>query len=255
MIVYKYLHPDRIDVLRNGLIRFTQPAALNDPFETRPNLREIRRFFQTLHRNAEGVIPTEDDLRGTQEAISETFGRWNEDNASDLVFLSLSRNRNNLLMWSHYCDCHRGFVMGFDADHPFFSVTKKGAKDSLSEVVYSPRRPVMPAPDQDFDLFFSEKINILTKSHHWAYEKELRMCASPNAADEIIAETSGEPIYLFKFPDESVAEVILGQRMAGEDQRLLAGIVRKKYRSARLYRTGLNDSQYDLDVVPYSHEV
>lgn len=34
MIVYKYLRPERIDVLKNSLIRFTQPAALNDPFES-----------------------------------------------------------------------------------------------------------------------------------------------------------------------------------------------------------------------------
>ena len=36
MIVYKYLPPSRIDVLEDSRIRFTQPAALNDPFETFP---------------------------------------------------------------------------------------------------------------------------------------------------------------------------------------------------------------------------
>src|SRR2546421_10408183 len=102
MIVYKYLSSDRIDVLQNGVIRFTQPAALNDPYESRPNLCEFRRSIERALRDASGVIPTADDLHGIQEAISETFGRLNEDNASGLVFLSLSKNRNNLLMWSHY---------------------------------------------------------------------------------------------------------------------------------------------------------
>lgn len=36
MIFYKYVIPERIDVLLNGMIRFTQPTALNDPFELRP---------------------------------------------------------------------------------------------------------------------------------------------------------------------------------------------------------------------------
>lgn len=36
MELFKYLHPDRIDVLQNGTLRFSQPSALNDPFELRP---------------------------------------------------------------------------------------------------------------------------------------------------------------------------------------------------------------------------
>lgn len=86
------------------------------------------------------------DLLGTQKTISETFGRWNEDNASDLVFLSLSKNQNNLLMSSHYCDCHRGFIVGFDATHPFFTLAAQGRKSALRKVNYSRFRPIMPAP-------------------------------------------------------------------------------------------------------------
>jgi hypothetical protein len=35
-LVYKYVTQDRIDVLQNLTIRFTQPSALNDPFELNP---------------------------------------------------------------------------------------------------------------------------------------------------------------------------------------------------------------------------
>src|SRR2546423_14635396 len=44
-IVYKYISSNRIQILESGLIRFTQPAALNDPFETLPNLDEMRAHF------------------------------------------------------------------------------------------------------------------------------------------------------------------------------------------------------------------
>lgn len=33
MNFYKYAPEERIDILQNCLIRFTQPRALNDPFE------------------------------------------------------------------------------------------------------------------------------------------------------------------------------------------------------------------------------
>jgi len=36
MLIYKYVVPDRIDILENGNIRFTQVDALNDPFESYP---------------------------------------------------------------------------------------------------------------------------------------------------------------------------------------------------------------------------
>ena len=36
MSLYKYLLPERIDVLRNAKIRFSQHMALNDPFEMKP---------------------------------------------------------------------------------------------------------------------------------------------------------------------------------------------------------------------------
>lgn len=41
MSLYKYLPPDRIDILRDRRIRFTQHMALNDPFEMKP-------FFELL---------------------------------------------------------------------------------------------------------------------------------------------------------------------------------------------------------------
>ncbi|MFQ2730618.1 hypothetical protein ACK3YQ_08160 [Aeromonas caviae] len=36
MLLYKYLPPERIDVLKNRSIRFSQPIAFNDPFEFKP---------------------------------------------------------------------------------------------------------------------------------------------------------------------------------------------------------------------------
>ena len=37
MILYKYFPAERIDILENLQIRFTQPNAMNDPFEARPD--------------------------------------------------------------------------------------------------------------------------------------------------------------------------------------------------------------------------
>ena len=40
-MLYKYLAPERIDVLQKRRIRFTPPGAFNDPFEFRPVLKTL----------------------------------------------------------------------------------------------------------------------------------------------------------------------------------------------------------------------
>lgn len=41
MPLYKYVTAERIDVLQNGLIRFSQPSALNDPWDMRPHVERV----------------------------------------------------------------------------------------------------------------------------------------------------------------------------------------------------------------------
>lgn len=41
MALYKYVIPDRIDILERTLIRLTQPFVFNDPFECFPYIRDI----------------------------------------------------------------------------------------------------------------------------------------------------------------------------------------------------------------------
>ena len=41
MPLYKYVTAERIDVLQNGLVRFSQPSALNDPWEMRPHVERL----------------------------------------------------------------------------------------------------------------------------------------------------------------------------------------------------------------------
>jgi len=41
MKLYKYLSAERIDVLTNCRIRYTQPGAFNDPFEAKPYITTI----------------------------------------------------------------------------------------------------------------------------------------------------------------------------------------------------------------------
>ena len=49
-IVYKFLPKERITYLENELLRITQPAELNDPFEVLPATPTIEDFLEILEK-------------------------------------------------------------------------------------------------------------------------------------------------------------------------------------------------------------
>jgi hypothetical protein len=183
MIVYKYLHPYRIEVLENGAIRFTQPGALNDPFETMPCFSEYKEYRkETIEKQYGGVLPSviismlpsiiDEQIANTPKQVGEYF-----------VMLSLTKKNNNALMWAHYSNSHEGFVIGFGSNSPFFEPRKGKGVDGLREVKYSTMRAVLPKgglaslggdelKNANEDFFF-------TKSDDWGYEEELRILAHP----------------------------------------------------------------------------
>ena len=82
MLVYKYLPPERIDVLRVGRIRFTPPSALNDPFECAPTFdtsSTIEDLRKTLLDKSRGMLSeflaqpglSEEDKQSAREVVDQ----------------------------------------------------------------------------------------------------------------------------------------------------------------------------------------
>ena len=162
--------------------------------------------------------------------------------------LSLTRKRNNLLMWSHYANAHQGFVIGFDTDNPFFKNDKTPRTITpLWEVNYSEKRPMVPEFEQcGGDL---TQLVFLTKSNHWSYEEELRMFAQPKAAAKTVEVGYGPPIYLLEFPKQCVGEVIFGFQMKEQLTERISKIIQKHYPNAKLFQACLHETDFDLDIV------
>lgn len=258
MIVYKYVIPDRIDVIESGCIRFTQAAALNDPFDIYPcfslfneslkersrNLlkREGARFKARAFVAGELMIP---------KMVRQHTLEFQRELAHSYPMLSLTKERNNLLMWSHYAGAHRGFVIGFDSENQFFHREKPRRMTPLSEVRYSSKRFVLPRFEECMQSNAVHEQLLLTKSEHWAYEEELRMFAQPKAADVVLKGKDGLDIYLFKFPPECLREIIFGHQMQQTFKQKISDIAVKLYPNVELFETRLNEAEFDLDVIPY----
>jgi len=124
--------------------------------------------------------------------------------------LCATRNKNNLLMWSHYSQNHRGVVLGFRPDFINGSFLT-----SFDEVIYSDIRPSFEGPiidhlfecgnDDSFDIKQFIKSIFYSKSPHWGYEEELRI-AIPNAI------RPGSTARFLNFLPYELSEIYLGCR-------------------------------------------
>jgi hypothetical protein len=164
-VLYKYLPPDRIDILENMKICFSPPSKFNDTFDSHYLVPKSQgstgKIVRTLLKNRLGIF-------------------------------CLTEQPNNHLMWVHYAKNHTGFVLGFDAPASFFREDRR----ALHKVVYQEGPDVFSEPDANVCLH---------KSIKWEYEQEWRcirefqpsesrlMDIEPNLITHIIIGSQMEP--------------------------------------------------------------
>jgi hypothetical protein len=145
--------------------------------------------------------------------------------------LCLTEKPDNLLMWAHYSDCHRGLVLEFDESHSFFNQRKSETDELryLRKVIYSAQRPVIRLPNLTYEDL------CLTKSLEWEYEQEWRIIVALQDADATI-ERSLHNICLFKIPVECITAIILGARATDETRDAVIDLLNsdEKYSHIRL---------------------
>ena len=246
MILYKYVSAERIDILQNQLIRFTQPNALNDPFEARPNFHATiegfaREFANTIRQNP-GMW--EDCRRVTQTNLDQQLFadtiEGNPDNAAQLYrslgrqpplpellgksyglpdklykevynlvgILSLSETPDNLLMWAHYAEGHTGFVLMFDGSHDFF---KGDNPDPEIARGFAKPEPVQYKSERPRTPIEDPPLEILLiKGSDWKHEKEWRYLKHLEDADERCKDANNLDANLFRLPPKCIRSVTLG---------------------------------------------
>lgn len=184
MRLYKYVTAERIADLLAGSIRFTQPGAFNDPFEMPAfKKRQAERLLAGLLAQTTDILaqatanPTSPPPaafilpmfywqapRGPEIADAEAARKVIEKlDSIDKRFgvLSLTGAPDNLLMWAHYADEHKGAVIEIDIEHPEFTAGLPG-KDGFQQaraVRYTLLRPKLPLSDEVLmDHFFTNYV-------------------------------------------------------------------------------------------------
>lgn len=120
-----------MDIFANIQLWFSAPKDFNDPFDCKlvPNISSIQSFAHTIAEKQRVVNNDNSEL--IENTILQT------PNMQDLVkeataevmngcgILSLTKTNNDILMWSHYADSHKGICLEFDVtrDCDFFYIS------------------------------------------------------------------------------------------------------------------------------------
>lgn len=250
---YKYLPFDEgsLKVITEGTIKFSCPLDFNDPFDCLPcfdmdsieGLRLSR--YSDLGKQIQQIKPAtriQNRSKWKQSLRNQVqSGDFFRGLQSEMGVLCLSKNPLNTLMWSHYADFHRGFVVEFRI--PFYSrdmvvriQAARGERIIPHPITYSSTRPTVGINIKDKHQL-SEDL-LFTKSEQWRYEEEHRA----------VVPDRGPGIYPYE-RDEILTGVIGGMKMNEENFRRLqqaVDMLNQRGLSIGCYKATASDSDYSL---------
>ncbi len=276
-MLFKYTKYSRaIDILKTGKVRFTQPSDFNDPFELRPEFQLLsqediaalppvvdadgneipgshilttevmQRIMAPVVSYIERKSPPAPNTLGLSYLIdNNAIGRDYYD--QNFGIFSLTETHDNLLMWAHYADYHKGVTLGFDEQHPFFSGPEIAPNTPrLNRVEYNSKRPVISLATKNTPQVF------LRKSPEWSYEREWRVVRPLSEASEVVPREGLAPIYIFDVPVAAIKIVITGAMMAADEYQNICSYCASSEATKHisLHHMQLSKEEYTLDTFP-----
>jgi hypothetical protein len=148
-MIYKY-RPININTLKsllNNNLYCSNPIYFNDPFDANSTIDFSDDFYtnpldyfnrlmlnenekvnpKAVYdiRNATKEFVEKKDLDSIKKFMLDVFlSAYDAEGKYDIGIVCFSRTFNNILMWAHYADEHKGIVLGFDQNFFPFKVAR-----------------------------------------------------------------------------------------------------------------------------------
>lgn len=246
---YQPFIDERMRVFTHGELFFYSPATLNDPFDSKvefdfDNLSEedIIQFLEkaakhgTLRFDIEHVLK---NIRDSEDNSKHNLKKQALENLQPeidaLGLLCLSTINDDILMWSHYADKHKGFCLQFDK-------AKLEAWQCCKPIDYDDKFLTF----REFNNAFPEdnekvaRLLLLRKSGHWVCESEWRIIVKPED------DNSGSRYY--KFPEEILIGVIFGCQMTDDRKRIIKDFLKNRKSHIQFYEAKKKENEFGLKI-------
>jgi hypothetical protein len=107
---------------------------------------------------------------------------------------------DSVLMWSHYADHHRGFIVGIDTSD---------IQDILHEVTYSEKYPTLKEVNDAQEKTQLHALFLARKHPDWHYEKEWRIILQDT--DPLLkTDPTDQSRFYLQLPPQSIREIYTG---------------------------------------------
>jgi len=198
--LYKYCayNTNSLSILINKKIWVAKPDSFNDPFDCKirfkpeMNPEAFRKYLDRTGR-------TSGNLHKDYEIFQEVLQKFRDIDIQNLGVFSMSQIKDNILMWSHYANQHKGFCIGFVRK----SDNLLGDIDKTQPVEYDCNYPEVDPLDENgnYDQSIFTKM-LFTKAKDWEYEKEWRLTYDEGDREEPLPADISSIIFGLRMPDE-----------------------------------------------------
>lgn len=249
-VLYKYRawsNPFHRKLIKDQELFLASPADFNDPFENIPIRWDLLTYEDCFQKNLEMLSvfhkgKTKSELHQIAKEATDSKNLWHPDKLKkesetaihnwnqSIGILSLSENCMNILMWSHYSDLHKGFVVGLNTE----SLMDDGEFDFLKRVVYQHDYPIISGNDE-METRFQNKF--FTKSEFWSYEDEWRFSKS-QVKNRVV-----------KLRSSTISSIVIGCQMSKqEEQELITYVLNCTGSHVRIYRALKSAEKFELEL-------
>lgn len=222
--LYKYRTIDSVkQLLENHKIYFSSCKEFNDPFESAVNILSGYTPQQYYESFILGDMTPEISKELTKQIVSGTIDgetllkQLTIEVISSVGYYCMTTKPDNLLMWAHYGDSHKGVCLKFDI--------LKDLETFLVPIPVDYNEQYM-----DYDMLNSDLLSILRrKSPDWSYEDEYRIIKTDHQG-------------LWEIKPDCLVEIIFGCRTSEEDKNEIknlataSGFTNVKFSEARMKR-------------------
>jgi len=242
-------------LLNENKLYFSSPKYFNDPYDAKihfadGSVEEIENYLLFTHKRKYPNDSDEKVLRLIRARppkynsswIRETSIKELDPSFDKLGVVCLSENNNDILMWSHYSDAHRGICLEFDKDIIDSSKWFIGKVDYPEDNHYVDFKVFREAIENNEKAF---RTFLLRKSFHWVYEKEWRIIVGLKAMDENSSKNAEDKQFL-PCHEKMLTGIILGMKTPDTLKQTFSQLVQNK--SIKLYEAKRNENSYVIDV-------
>lgn len=250
--LFKYQSFNTISLsnLSNRQVYFCNPLEFNDPYDCALDItfkdlseEDYKKFLQDYFSKKAGteitpeiikiIFESESNIEAYKTNVDEGLNRalkeLKENYLSSRGIVSLSANKNDIIMWGHYSDGHKGFCLEFDTSFKPFESAKK--------VTYSDNIPELDASK----ILILDEANpnhivkpLTTKFIHWIYENEYRLIHLDHSLE-------------YNYKPEALTAVYFGIKMDKVTEDIIAMILKERYPHVKMYRALKRDDSFKLD--------